>query len=106
MPSQVQFNSDAIGVWSDPETFEVTRERISDYAKATNDPIEAHLAGDIGSPVFAIVPVFMNMIGGAFAVAPPHIAMRVVHGEQDFHFRRPLIPGDKVTARTKPIGYS
>jgi len=102
----VTFNADAIGTWGDPETFEVTRERIIDYAKATNDPNERHLAGDIGSPVFAIVPVFLNMIGGAFAVAPPEVAMRVLHGEQDFHFHRPLVPGDTVTARTKPIGYS
>ncbi|MEJ7633512.1 MaoC/PaaZ C-terminal domain-containing protein [Aeromicrobium sp.] len=104
--SGVRFVSEAIGRWSDPETFEVTRERIAEYAAATNDPIEAHLAGDVASPVFAIVPVFMGMIGAAFTVAPPEVAMRVVHGKQDFHLRRPIRPGDTLTSRVKPLGYS
>ncbi len=102
----VQFNAEALGHWSQPETFEVTRERIIDYARATNDPIQAHLAGEIAPPVFAIVPVFMGMIGAAFSVAPPEVAMRVVHGRQDFHFARPIRPGDSLTSRVKPIGYA
>jgi len=101
-----QFNADAVGTWSEPETFEVTRERIVEYARATNDPIEAHLAGDVGPPVFAIVPVFMGMIGAAFSVAPPEVAMRVVHGQQDFHFHRPIRPGDTLSSRVRPIGYA
>ena len=105
-PAQVRFNADSIGVWSDPETFEVTQERLAQYAAATNDPIAAHLSGEIGAPVFAVVPVFMPMIGGAFAVAPPELAMRVVHGMQDFHFHRPIRPGDVLSARTKPLGFS
>jgi acyl dehydratase len=28
-----------------------------------------------------------------------------VHGEQDFHFHRPIRPGDKLVARAKMIGY-
>jgi len=102
----VQFNADAVGTWSEPETFEVTAERIAEYAAATNDPIDAHLSGAVGPPVFAIVPVFMGMIGAAFSVAPPEIAMRVVHGEQDFRFRRPIVPGDVLSSRVKPIGYA
>jgi len=102
----VQFNADAVGTWSEPETFEVTAERIAEYATATNDPIDAHLSGAVGPPVFAIVPVFMGMIGAAFSVAPPEIAMRVVHGEQDFRFRRPIVPGDVLSSRVKPIGYA
>lgn len=102
----VRFNADAVGTWSEPETFEVTADRIAEYAAATNDPIDAHLSGAVAPPVFAIVPVFMGMIGAAFSVAPPEVAMRVVHGEQDFRFRRPIVPGDVLSSRVKPIGYA
>ena len=40
-----QFDSAGLNVWADPETFEVTRERIAEYAAATNDPIDAHRNG-------------------------------------------------------------
>jgi acyl dehydratase len=100
------FLSDAIGTWTDAETFEVTQERISEYAEATNDPIEAHRKGEVASPVFAIVPSFMAIMQSAFLIAPPEFAMRVVHGEQDFRFRRPLRPGDVIETRAKPIGFA
>ena len=102
----VTFNADAVGQWSEPETFEVLQERIADYAAATNDPLPAHRSGEVAPPVFAVVPVFMTMIGGAFSVAPPEVAMRVVHGRQDFHFNRPIVPGDTLSSRVKPIGYA
>lgn len=101
-----KFNADAVGVWSDPDTFDVTRERIVEYAKATNDPIRAHLDGDLAPPVFAIVPAFMSVMGAAFAVAPPEVAIRVLHGMQDFRFHKPIRPGDVVSTRIKPIGYA
>ncbi|MDT4917258.1 MAG: hypothetical protein QOH89_1958 [Pseudonocardiales bacterium] len=102
----VSFDASAVGGWSEPDTFEVTRERIAQYAAATNDPIAAHLAGDVAPPVFAIVPVFMSMAQAAFTVAPPEVALRVVHGQQDFHFQRPIRPGDELSTRTKSLGYS
>jgi acyl dehydratase len=102
----VSFDSSAIGTWGEVDTFEVTRERIAQYAAATNDPIAAHLAGDVASPVFAVVPSFMSIMQVAFRVAPPEIALRVVHGEQDFRFHRPIRPGDVISTRAKPIGYA
>ena len=104
--TSVRFESGAVGTWGEPDTFEVTRERIAAYAAATNDPIAAHLAGDIGSPIFAIVPSFMSIMQVAFTVAPPEVAMRVVHGEQDFRFHRPIRPGDVISTRAKPIGFA
>ena len=66
----VEFDTSGLDVWTDPEHFEVTAERIAEYAAATNDPIERHLKGEIAPPVFAVVPVFMSMaprcaVGGA-----------------------------------------
>jgi acyl dehydratase len=101
----VTFDDSALNVWSDDEPFEVTRERIAEYASATNDPIFAHLVGDVAPPVFAIVPVFEAMLYPAVEVMPVELIPRVVHGEQDFRFHRPIKPGDKLWSRAKMIGY-
>jgi acyl dehydratase len=83
----------------------VTRERLAEYAAATNDPIEAHRRGDVAPPVFAIVPVFEALLTPAVDVMPVEAIPRIVHGEQDFHFHRPIHPGDKLVSRGKMIGY-
>jgi acyl dehydratase len=99
------FNPDGVGVWQDTSTFEVTKERIAEYAAATNDPIEAHRSGELAPPVFAIVPVFGAMGAAAMSVAPAELLPFVLHGEQDFHFRRQIRPGDVLSVRCKAIGY-
>jgi acyl dehydratase len=91
--------------WTDDERFEVTRERLAQYAAATNDPIAAHRAGDVAPPVFAIVPVFEALLTPAVEVMPVELIPRILHGEQDFHFHRPIRPGDKLVSRAKMIGY-
>ncbi|MFI1915191.1 MaoC/PaaZ C-terminal domain-containing protein [Nocardia sp. NPDC020380] len=101
----VEFDKSGLDTWSDEESFEVLRERIAEYAAATNDPIAAHLKGEVAPPVFAIVPVFEAMMMPVIDVAPMDIFGRVVHGEQDFHFHRPIRPGDKLVARAKAIGF-
>ncbi|MGN6605745.1 MAG: MaoC/PaaZ C-terminal domain-containing protein [Jatrophihabitans sp.] len=103
--TQVRFDATGIGVWGDADAFEVTRDRIAAYAEATNDPIAAHRSGDVAPPVFAVVPAFMSMLQVAFVVAPPEVALRVVHGEQDFRYYRPIRPGDVITTRAKALGY-
>ncbi len=32
--------------------------------------------------------------------------MKLVHGEQDFHFHRPIRPGDTLVVRAKPVGFA
>lgn len=100
-----EFDPDGVGVWQDTSTFEVTKERIAEYAAATNDPVEAHRNGDLAPPVFAVVPVFPSMGAAAMAVAPGELLPFVLHGEQDFHFRRQIKAGDELTIRCKAIGY-
>ena len=102
----VEFDDAGLETWSDEEQFEVTRQRIAEYAAATNDPITAHRDGDVAPPVFAIVPVFDAMMAPVIDVAPMDIFGRVVHGEQDFHFHRPIRPGETLTARARAIGYT
>jgi acyl dehydratase len=98
------FNAEAIGKWSDPVEFEVTRERIQQYAAATNDPIAQHAAGDYAPPVFAVVPSFGAAGQAAMSVIPPELLMMILHGEQDFHFHAPILPGTTLTTRAVPIG--
>src|SRR5271156_3405409 len=102
---EVAFDDSGLNRWSDEERFEVTQERISAYAEATNDPIPAHRKGEVAPPVFAIVPVFQAMITPAVDVMPVELIPRIVHGEQDFHFHRPIYPGDTLVSRAKMIGY-
>jgi acyl dehydratase len=105
MSDDLEFDDSGLDRWTDDETFEVTRERLAEYAAATNDPIAAHQRGDVASPVFAIVPVFEAMLTPAVDVMPVELIPRVVHGEQDFRFHRPISPGETLVSRAKMIGY-
>ena len=102
---EAAFNAEHLGQWTDDDTFEVTAERISQYAEATNDPLPRHRAGDLAPPVFAIVPVFNSLVPASLSVASPQLLAKLVHGEQDFRFHRPIVPGDRLTSRAKPIGF-
>jgi acyl dehydratase len=101
----LQCNEAALDRWTDEVRFEVGRERLIDYAKATNDPIAKHLAGAVASPVFAIVPVFQSLLEPALEVVPLPVLGRVLHGEQDFRFHRPIGPGDVLVSRGKMTGF-
>ena len=105
MTEQLEFDDSGLNRWTDEERFEVTRERLAQYAAATNDPIAAHRRGDVAPPVFAIVPVFEALLTPAVDVMPVEAIPRIVHGEQDFHFHRPIRPGDRLVSRGKMIGY-
>ena len=105
MTDTLQFDDSGLDTWTEDDHFDVTRERIAEYASATNDPITAHRVGDIAPPVFAIVPVFEAMMMPTVDVLPVELVPRVVHGEQDFFFHRPIRPGDKLVSRGKMIGY-
>jgi acyl dehydratase len=105
LSDDLEFDDSGLDKWTDEDLFEVTGERLAEYAAATNDPIEAHRKGVIAPPVFAIVPVFESLLMPAVDVLPVELIPRVVHGEQDFHFHRPIRPGDKLVSRGKMIGY-
>ncbi|MGH3646260.1 MAG: MaoC/PaaZ C-terminal domain-containing protein [Micromonosporaceae bacterium] len=99
------FDPSGLGTWTDETRFEVTRARIIEYAAATNDPIEAHRRGDVAPPVFAIVPVFASLMEPAIEVVPLSMFGKIVHGEQDFRFHRPIRPGDVLVSKSRAIGY-
>lgn len=99
------FDDAGLNRWCDEERYEVTDDAIAAYAAATNDPIAAHRSGDVAPPVFAIVPAFESLMMPTVEVMPVELIPRGVHGEQDFHFHRPIYPGDKLVARGRMIGY-
>ncbi|MDX6581641.1 MAG: hypothetical protein QOI10_825 [Solirubrobacterales bacterium] len=98
------FKADAIGKSGDPVSFEVERERIAAYAAATNDSIPAHAAGEIAPPVFAIVPAFQAAGIACMQVIPGELLGAILHGEQDFHYHRPIEPGMMLSTTASPIG--
>jgi acyl dehydratase len=101
----LQFNDAGLDRWTEPADFTVERERLAAYAAATNDPIAAHRAGDVASPVFAIVPVFESLLEPALEVVPLSLLGKVLHGEQDFLFHRPIRPGETLRSRARMTGW-
>jgi len=98
------FDTAAMFKWSEPAEFPVTREQLSAYARATNDDIPAHLAGDLASPVFNVVPQFKVSAPLTLTMPPEALRMNGLHGEQDFRFHRPMVPGMTLVSRAMPIG--
>jgi acyl dehydratase len=103
--TELHWNLDKLGKWSEPSRFEVTREKIVAYAEATNDEHPLHRSGDLAPPVFGVVGALIDAIAPqVMAVVPGEIAMRVVHGEQDFRYHQPIVPGMTLVSRAAAVG--
>lgn len=98
------FHFDVIGKWSEPVEFAVEKDRLVAYAEATNDEFEPHTSGTYGPPVYAIVPATMIMADTTMGAVPDELMMRILHGEQDMRFHRPIRPGDKLVCKAKVVG--
>jgi acyl dehydratase len=98
------FAVERIGEWGEVASFSVERDRIAAYAEATNDPVKAHLAGEFAPPIFAVVPVFSQIVAVMIAPVPPNLMLRVVHGEHDLRQYRPIVPGDELSCRGRLLG--
>jgi acyl dehydratase len=102
--TQPQWKLDNLGQFGEPKEFEVTKERTIAYAEATNDEHPKHLSGEVAPPVFAVVPVFEVLGPSMGTVVPGELFMTVVHGEQDFVFHQPIVPGMTLVSRAAPVG--
>jgi acyl dehydratase len=100
----MSFHPEQIGVWGSTVEFPVTVDGMVAYAEATNDPIAAHREGRLAPPVFAIVPAFGALADRTLSAVPDELMMRVLHGEHDFRFHRPIVAGDQLTCRAKVTG--
>ncbi|HEY3723376.1 MAG TPA: MaoC/PaaZ C-terminal domain-containing protein [Acidimicrobiia bacterium] len=98
------FAIEKLGQWTEGPEFKVEAERTKAYAQATNDPIPAHLSGQVAPPVFAVVPIWDTIAGAMAGVVPPEVLMLVVHGEQDMRLYQQMIPGMVLSSRAAPVG--
>lgn len=88
------FDETVVGRWSDERWFDVTAGSVAAYADAVGGP----------SPVYAVVPTMGLVFAVAETAAPADLRARVVHGQQDLFFHRPLPVGARVAVRAAVVG--
>ena len=98
------FAIDKLGQWTEGPDFKVEADRTKAYARATNDPIPAHVNGEVAPPVFAVVPIWDTLAGAMAGVTPPEVLLLVVHGEQDMRLFKPITPGMVLSSKAAPVG--
>ncbi|MDQ1373705.1 MAG: hypothetical protein QOJ09_1043 [Actinomycetota bacterium] len=82
-----------LGTKYEERTDTIDPERAKQYAAATNDDNPAYESGKFVPPVFGVVPAWDALGLAVGDIIPPESLMMVVHGEQDMHFHKPLVPG-------------
>jgi acyl dehydratase len=97
------FDPGALGRSTEEREFKVEAPRAIAYAAATNEPNDRHTSGELAPPVFAIVPVWDVMTAAAALVTPPEAFEQVVHSEQDMRFHRPIVPGELLRSKARPV---
>ena len=95
------FNSNQLGVYSEPSEFFLDSEKGIAYAKATNDKIELHLDGTYMPPIYGVVPVWEIVFATLNTVVPPEHFFSVVHGEQNMIWHKPLKSGITLKSRAR-----
>lgn len=98
-------NKALIGKKYDPITYPVTAEGTKKYAKAYNESNPWFLddkrpGGIIAPPMYGVVFSFQGMgapMGDQELGVDPMMILRLVHGEEDMRYLRPVRPGDVIT---------
>ena len=106
-------NVDLVGKTYPPQTYEVGREKVREFAAATGDDNPAYFdvavakslghADLVAPPTFAVVVTRGPQIS---VIEDPDLGLdfsRVVHGDQKFEFSRPIVAGDVLTT-TATVG--
>ncbi len=98
------------------DVYEVGREKIREFALAIGDPnplyTDEGAAKAAGYADIIAPPTFLTTIGFKFGpaiVLDPELGLdysRVVHGEQEFELRRPIVPGDRLSGAPKIVDIS
>ena len=95
-------NHDLLGKQYPAQDYGVTAEAILKYAQAYNEDNPVFLdveraGGIIAPPMFGVVigwlPIMLVMTDADLRVD----VLQLLHGEQDMHFRLPVVPGDIIT---------
>ncbi|MDQ3990718.1 MAG: MaoC family dehydratase N-terminal domain-containing protein [Actinomycetota bacterium] len=101
-------NAELVGREYPSVTYEVGREKIREFAMAVGEtnPIyhDREAARNAGYPDQVAPPTFptvLHLRSGPAVVADPELGMNyalVLHGTQEFEYRRPIVAGDVLTA--------
>jgi acyl dehydratase len=101
-------NQALVGKEYPPIRYEVGREKLREFAESVGetDPIyydeeAAHAAGHPDIPAVPTFPVLLSRRVGQKVYEDPDLGLdysRVVHGEQEFTYHRPIFAGDRLLA--------
>src|ERR1700730_4380563 len=99
-------NKALVGKEYAPTTTEATLDAMQNYARAYNDDNPAFFDSKransiVAPPMYAVVVTWPSVMGVAGAPDLKVGVVRLLHGEQDMEFFRPIRPGDKITATAK-----
>jgi acyl dehydratase len=93
-------DEDRIGWSRDSEEFRTNSQRLAQFAESLGDTNPDHRAGRIASPVFHHVPVMQSLVEVLRSVSDGFL----IHGEQDFIYHRPIVPGQRLFSRSTLVG--
>ncbi len=104
-------NLDLVGKEYEPVPYEVGREKLREFARAVGetDPIyhqpEAARERGFTEQVAPLTfPTVIHIRSGPQVIMDPELGLDyalVVHGTQEFEYRRPIVAGDVLTARPR-----
>ena len=104
-------NQALVGKGYPPVRYEVGREKLREFAAAVGetDPLyhdeeAARAAGHPDIPAVPTFPIVLSLRAGQLVYGDPALGLdysRVVHGEQEFVYRRPIRAGDRLLATGK-----
>jgi acyl dehydratase len=92
----VPFDTAHVGSSRDSEEFRVNTYRLAQFAASLGDDNPRTSKGEVAPPTFAHIPVMQSMMEVLWSVDKSFY----IHGEQDFHFRRPIVPGQRLKTVT------
>lgn len=97
-------------VYPDTDSYLIGREKVREFATAIgdfsprfHDVAVARAAGYRDLPAPPTLAFVITMKALSFAMFDPELGLdyaRVVHGEQSFEYRRPIVAGDEVVVRS------
>ncbi len=92
----MSFDLSRVGTARESEEFRTSSFRLAQFAEALGDDNAAHATGRVAPPVFAHIPVMQSLVELLGATTDGFI----IHGEHDFHFHRPIEPGQRLFTRS------
>lgn len=99
-------NRDLLGKEYDPQTYVVSAEATTAYARAYNEDNAWFFdtdrpAGILAPPLFGAVASWLSLMTVVTDTELNVDVLRLVHSQQDMRFFRPIIPGDTINSTAK-----